>query len=275
MKAEFNQYEDLMLLTKFKVLLDTGCFYKKFTPYYNNASTKKVKDVDDSDLDNYFKEKMELDCEYSKDKLDSLYKSNEKVPIKGGRQQALSILSKMEKFKNYAKDRNEPNKKTTQLSAYLKFGCVSIREVYIACKKIPSKDKEELIRQLYWRDFYLNIAFHYPHVVGNAMKPNYDKIEWKNNAEWIEKWKEGKTGYPIVDAGIRQMNQTGWMPNRLRMVTSNFLVKVLLVDWRIGEKYFANKLVDYDLANNNGGWQWSSGSGADSQPYFRIFNPRL
>lgn len=121
----------------------------------------------------------------------------------------------------------------------------------------------------------MNITYHYPHVIGNAMKPNYDKIEWKNDSDDLQKWKDGQTGYPIVDAGMRHMNQTGWMPNRLRMITSNFLVKVLLVDWRKGEQYFAQKLVDYDVCNNNGGWQWSSGSGADSQPYFRIFNPRL
>jgi deoxyribodipyrimidine photo-lyase len=142
-----------------------------------------------------------------------------------------------------------------------------VREVYEACKVI----RTDLTKQLYWRDFYMLIMYHYPHVINNNM--NHYKIKWVTNAKLLKKWQNGLTGYPIIDAGMRQLNKTGWMHNRPRMCVSSFLAKIMHIDWQEGEKYFAKKLVDYDPANNNGGWQWSAGTGTDSQPYFRYFNP--
>jgi deoxyribodipyrimidine photo-lyase len=130
-----------------------------------------------------------------------------------------------------------------------------------------------LIRQLYWRDFYANILYEFPRVLGHSLKPKYDKISWHYSDNLFKKWCNGETGYPIVDAGMKQMNATGYMHNRARLIVASFLVKTLLIDWRKGEQYFSKKLTDYDPANNNGNWQWISGGGADSQPYFRVFNP--
>jgi len=126
---------------------------------------------------------------------------------------------------------------------------------------------------LIWRDFYSQILWHFPHVVGNSFRAKYDRISWRNNEAEFEKWCQGNTGFPIVDAGMRQLNTTGWMHNRVRMIVASFLCKDLLIDWRWGEAYFARKLLDFDLASNNGGWQWASGSGTDAAPYFRVFNP--
>ena len=128
---------------------------------------------------------------------------------------------------------------------------------------------------MYWRDFYANILYEFPRVIGHSLKTKYDNIHWHHNSNWFKAWCNGSTGFPIVDAGMRQMNTTGYMHNRGRLIVASFLVKTLLIDWREGEEYFANKLTDYDVANNNGNWQWISGGGADSQPYFRVFNPWL
>ena len=157
-----------------------------------------------------------------------------------------------------------------QLSAYIKFGCISIREVY---KKFKSNVK--IIRQLIWRDFYANILFEYPNVLHQAMKEKYRKIKWNHNVQYLNAWKEGKTGFPIVDAAMRELNETGFMHNRGRLIVSSFLIKTLLINWQEGEKYFATRLIDYDPASNNGNWQWGASTGVDSQPYFRIFNPWL
>jgi deoxyribodipyrimidine photo-lyase len=171
-------------------------------------------------------------------------------------------------LKNYPRTHNDLSHSTSELSAFIKFGCVSIREVYKTFRS-----KHDFIRQLFWRDFYANILYSFPYVLGSAMKKNYNKVHWHHNSNWFKKWCDGETGYPVVDAGMRQMNQTGYMHNRARLIVSSFLVKTLLISWEEGEKYFAQKLVDYDPASNNGNWQWTAGSGADSQPYFRIFNP--
>ena len=171
----------------------------------------------------------------------------------------------------YHKHRDYPAlDSTTKLSAYIKFGCVSIREVYYNYHKNRS-----LLRELIWREFYANIMYYFPHVIGSNFKKKYDKIKWSNNKDWFDKWCKGQTGYALVDAGMNQLNTTGWMHNRVRMVVAMFLTKDLLIDWRWGEKYFATKLVDYDPASNNGGWQWSASTGTDAQPYFRIFNPEI
>jgi deoxyribodipyrimidine photo-lyase len=132
---------------------------------------------------------------------------------------------------------------------------------------------EKYLNELIWRDFYQMILWHFPHVVTRSFKPAYDHIEWLNNEQQFQAWCEGKTGFPIVDAGMRELNATGFMHNRVRMITASFLTKDLLIDWRWGEAYFAEKLLDYELASNNGGWQWAAGSGCDAAPYFRVFNP--
>ncbi len=158
---------------------------------------------------------------------------------------------------------------TSRMSLHLRFGTLSIRELTRKAKELNEKYLNELI----WRDFYQSILWHFPQVVTQNFNSKYDGIKWRNNEAEFEKWKKGKTGYPIVDAGMRELNQTGFMHNRVRMIVASFLTKHLLIDWRWGEAYFAEKLLDYELASNNGGWQWAAGTGVDAQPYFRIFNP--
>jgi deoxyribodipyrimidine photo-lyase len=151
----------------------------------------------------------------------------------------------------------------------LRFGTVSIRELVSKCRPLS----EEWLNELIWRDFYMMILWHFPHVANSSFKKEYDHIRWRNNEAEFEKWCCGETGFPIVDAGMRELNATGFMHNRVRMIVSSFLVKDLLIDWRWGEAYFAKKLNDFDLSANNGGWQWAAGSGCDAAPYFRVFNP--
>ena len=160
---------------------------------------------------------------------------------------------------------------TSRLSLHLRFGTISIRKLATIAKDTNEKYLNELI----WRDFYQMIIFHFPHSVDKAFKPVYDNVIWENDKHLFSLWCEGKTGYPIVDAGMRELNQTGFMHNRVRMITASFLVKHLLVDWRWGEAYFAEKLLDFELASNVGGWQWAASSGCDAAPYFRVFNPTL
>jgi deoxyribodipyrimidine photo-lyase len=158
---------------------------------------------------------------------------------------------------------------TSRLGLHLRFGTISIRQLAERARNLS----ETFLNELIWRDFYAMILANFPHVVGHSFRKEYDNIAWRNNTAEFEAWKAGKTGYPLVDAGMRQLNATGFMHNRVRMVVASFLCKHLLIDWRWGEAYFAEKLLDFDLASNNGGWQWASGSGTDAAPYFRIFNP--
>ncbi|NBS49321.1 MAG: deoxyribodipyrimidine photo-lyase [Verrucomicrobia bacterium] len=180
----------------------------------------------------------------------------------------------------YETTRNLPfQDSTSHLSPHLRFGTLSPRTVLAAARRVRSEDpasKKEVdvfIGELIWRDFYKQILWEFPHVATRAFRPAYDKIEWENRTDRFQAWCEGQTGFPIVDAAMRQLNQTGWMHNRLRMIVSSFLTKDLLVSWQWGERYFMEKLFDGDLAANNGGWQWAAGTGTDAQPYFRIFNP--
>lgn len=184
------------------------------------------------------------------------------------RNKAMKILHGASKFKNYEKTRNDLDDETTRLSAPIKFGIVSIREVAKAFKK-----NNALLRQLVWRDFYAQILNAEPYVLGSALKEKYNNIKWQGSHNHFVKWCQGMTGFPVVDAGMRELNKTGYMHNRARLIVASFLIKTLLVDWQKGEKYFATKLVDYDPSSNNGNWQWVASTGADSQPYFRIFNP--
>lgn len=171
----------------------------------------------------------------------------------------------------YEEQRNYPSLPgTTHLGIHLRFGTMSIREL----ARKAEEHSQEFLNQLIWRDFYQQILFNFPHVgTGNAFRSEYDRIIWRNNETEFKAWCEGRTGYPLVDAGMHELNETGFMHNRVRMVVASFLTKHLLIDWRWGEAYFAEKLLDYDFAANNGGWQWAAGSGTDASPYFRIFNP--
>ena len=169
---------------------------------------------------------------------------------------------------NYSENRNIPSIiGTSRLSVHLRFGTVSVRKLIL-----QAWSSEKWINELIWREYYMMILWHFPYVVDKPFRSKYNFLQWENNEEHFKKWCEGKTGYPIVDAGMRELNTTGFMHNRVRMIVSMFLTKYLLIDWRWGEAYFAGKLLDYELASNNGGWQWSAGTGVDAAPYFRIFS---
>lgn len=249
----------------------SGGPYQKFTPYYHAALKKKV-DVHANAKKIHFKRseahianKLSLDSALKK----FVGKENPDILVHGGRDNAIKTLKTALRTQgHYSSTHNDLDKQTTQLSAYIKFGCISIREAY---KSLHGK--RDIIRQLIWRDFYANILYSFPHVLGHAMKDKYNKVRWHHNNNWFKAWCNGETGYPVVDAGMRQLNSTGYMHNRARLIVASFLTKTLLIDWREGEKYFASKLTDYDPASNNGNWQWVASTGADSQPYFRIFNP--
>lgn len=175
-------------------------------------------------------------------------------------------------IRNYHETRDIPSiKGTSRLSLHLRFGTISIRKL----AKLARSLNEKYFNELIWRDFYQQVCYHFPHSVKDSFRKEYDQIKWEHNEAHFNAWCEGKTGYPLVDAGMRELNATGFMHNRVRMVVASFLSKHLLLDWRLGEAYFAEKLLDYDAASNIGGWQWAAGSGVDAAPYFRVFNPSL
>jgi deoxyribodipyrimidine photo-lyase len=244
--------------------------YKKFTPYYEHALKKGIKPPLRKHALKLAVKRVSIENQISlKDAMKKFTKLNPNLLIHGGREKAIQCLKhSIERQKNYSKYHNELTYKTTELSAYIKFGCLSIREMATAFKS-----NHDLLRQIYWREFYATILYAFPYVLRNPMKLAYKKIKWHKNDRYLNAWKEGKTGIPVVDAGMRQMNVTGYMHNRARLIVASFLVKTLLINWREGEHYFATKLTDYDVASNNGNWQWVAGTGADSMPYFRIFNP--
>ena len=267
--------DDITIQPVGSVLTGNNDTYKVFTPYYNKCSkvaVLKPQSISSKLVENVYKKKIKT--QYSihlKDALD-FFTYNEDIAVSGGRGEALAILKNISEFSDYDKTRNYPIDATTKLSAYNKYGCVSIREVYWAIKKKIPKQKD-LIKQLYWRDFYYNIAEYFPIVFKSSFLEAFANFPWRRSKKDFEKWRNGMTGYPLVDAGMRQMNTIGWMHNRCRMVVASFLTKDLLISWKEGERYFANKLVDYDPSQNNGGWQWSAGTGTDAQPFIRIMNP--
>ncbi len=176
-----------------------------------------------------------------------------------------------ETIQQYEKTRNFPARAgTSRLGPHLRFGTVSIRDMV---RKATAQQNEVFWQELIWREFFMQILWHFPHTLHKAFKPKYDQIPWRNNEAEFEKWKSGNTGFPLVDAGMRELNTTGYMHNRVRMLVASFLCKHLLIDWRWGEAYFAEKLLDYEMSSNVGNWQWAAGSGVDAAPYFRIFNP--
>ncbi len=270
---QFFNHSDTLLQEPESVLKKNGSAYQIFTPFYKSAQAYPINDPIKNNYSNYFKGKIKRSDENIIKKI--MPKKNKFIFCYGGRSNAKKIISNFSLFKKYAEEKDIPYlKSTTGLSAHHKFGTISIRESFYSIKKQLGA-KHPLIRQLYWRDFFIHIAYHFPHVFGYSFNQKYDSINWENNKKKFTAWTEGLTGFPIIDAGMRQLNQTGFMHNRIRMITASFLVKNLHCDWRLGEKYFATKLIDYDPAVNNGNWQWAASTGCDSQPYFRIFNPWL
>jgi deoxyribodipyrimidine photo-lyase len=244
--------------------------YQKFTPYYERALKIKVEPPSNYKKINFKKSEKQISKKITlEEAMNKFTKINPNILLKGGRQEGIKVLKRaLNSQSHYAKTHNDLNKGTTLLSAYIKFGCISIREMNKFFRRNTA-----LLRQLIWRDFYANILYSFPRVLGHGLKEKYNKIHWHHNDNWLKAWTKGETGFPIVDAGMRQLNATGYMHNRARLVVASFLTKTLLIDWREGEEYFATQLTDYDPASNNGNWQWISSTGADSQPYFRIFNP--
>ena len=196
-------------------------------------------------------------------------KENPDILVQGGRTNAINILKTAIKTQShYSKTHNDLNKPTSHLSAYINFGNLSIREVYYAFKS-----NTEFIRQLYWGSFYANVIYNYPNIIHKSLNPKYDNIKWNQNERWFKKWCNGETNVPIIDACMKELNTTGFLHGRGRLIVSSFLVKTMLINYKKGEKYFANNLTDYNITNNLNNWMWITGNGASSQEYFKIFNP--
>jgi len=262
-------YEDYLLDKIGSFLKKDGEPYTVYTPFKNNLLKFKIEKPSKSRPKNLTKVKLNEDDYIT-------YKINKNILVDGGRNNGLKQLNKIKNHKKYNDNRNTVSLKTSLLSAYIKFGCISIREVY--WKMIEELGKNNnLISQLIWREFYFYVAYYFPFVLkGKNFVEKYDKIKWNDSKTLFNKWKEGKTGYPIVDAGMIELNTTGYMHNRSRLITSNFLNRLLGYHWKIGEKYYATQLTDYDPSVNNGNWQWIASTGVDRKPYFqRLFNPIL
>lgn len=262
----FHTFKDQVILEKDEVLKDDGKPYTVFTPY-----SRKWKAV----LTGFHLKP------YPTAKYFNNFLKQPPVPISS--LEAIGFIAATDTYpasrldkelvKKYKEQRDFPGiNGTSQLGVHLRFGTISIRQLAAAAKDLS----ETYLNELIWREFYHMILWHFPHVGrGKAFKAEYDAIEWRRDTGEFELWCKGQTGYPIVDAGMRELNTTGYMHNRVRMIVASFLTKHLLLDWRLGEAYFAAKLLDFDLAANNGGWQWAAGSGCDAAPYFRVFNPYL
>jgi len=290
---QFHSYTDSTIFEPGEILNGEGKQYKVFTPFKNQC-LKVLSDIHFRKIDTDIS-KLNPDNEVSTKgsfksneiDLDSeLQKINKSDLIKGGRNEGLKLLKNFYEsgLTEYKSLRDFPSVKGTSfLSAHLHFGTIGIREAfrtaYVKLKNESIESRKEEIRiwinELLWREFYYNITFHNPEIMFDSFKKECDNIRWINDEGNFDKWRKGMTGFPIVDAGMRQLVREGWMHNRVRMITAMFLTKDLLTDWRWGEKYFARHLIDLDFSNNNGGWQWSASTGVDAQPYFRIFNPYL
>jgi deoxyribodipyrimidine photo-lyase len=279
----FNSFEDYLLHPVGSIRSGNNNIYTKFTPYFDKAKKVKVNEVILNNHNNYYN--MRFKNEFKGNKHD-FYKFNKCLAINGGRQLALNILKNIEDFKNYNNKRNMLNENTTRLSAYLKFGCVSIREVYYTFKN-KLGHKNDLIRQLFWREFYYNICEYNPRLLGDDIKlKNYDvkysKVPWivldKANSKQKELFKKlisGKSGIPVIDAAVKELVTTGFMHNRARLLFGDFLIKHCNFHWIEGEKFFSHHLVDYDpiINGGSGNWAWLCGAAPFSQPYYRVFNP--
>lgn len=258
---ELKSFKDQVIFEENDIVKNDGLPYSVYTPYKNKwlHTFSKEKDTENFAIDflNFKKFSSDFPTLKSIGFEESVIKV---IPYN------LSDLNDYDKMRDFPSE-----KRTTNLSPYLRFGLVSIRKIV----QVALKTNETFLSELIWREFFMQILFHFPKVVTTNFKQKYDMVAWRNNEMEFEKWCKGETGYPVVDAGMRELNRTGYMHNRARMITAGFLCKHLLIDWRWGEAYFAEKLLDYDLAANNGNWQWAAGTGCDAAPYFRIFNPMI
>jgi deoxyribodipyrimidine photo-lyase len=271
-KVAYSIHPDALINEPESVHKDDGKPYSIFTPFLKKARFLPVRSPAANEHTRYYTERLKDETGPSLFK-ELLPENNSDILLKGGRKEGLKLIGDLSALNDYEMQRDYPARDcTSHLSAHNKFGTVSIREVYHRIADLFGKS-HTLITELYWRDFFTHIAFHFPRVIGGSFHEKYDGIKWANNEAFFRDWCAGRTGYPIVDAGMRELNETGYMHNRVRMITASFLVKDLHIDWRWGEKYFARKLTDYDPAVNNGNWQWAASTGCDAQPYFRIFNP--
>lgn len=265
-EISFNTYKDQVIFEKDEVVKNDGLPYVVYTPYKNKwkehfkAETHLKKHPSKTLLSNCISD-LELPLISLKEM--GFERADIKVP---------PFQATPELIANYEDTRNFPaiEQGTSRVGPHLRFGTVSVRQVV---RKAIKQKNEVYWNELIWREFFMQILFHFPHTTKNAFRPKYDRIEWRNNEKEFKKWCDGNTGYAFVDAGMRELNTTGFMHNRVRMLVASFLCKHLLIDWRWGEAYFAEKLLDYDLSANVGNWQWAAGSGVDAAPYFRIFNP--
>ncbi|MCG8859279.1 cryptochrome/photolyase family protein [Tenacibaculum finnmarkense] len=256
---DFLSYKDQVIFEKAEVTKNDGLPYTVYTPYKNKWLQKFNAEEDLKNHAINFNNFHQFTSEIPSLKSIGFNESSIKVPPYN-----LSNLT------NYDEIRDFPFiDKTSYLSPYFRFGLVSVRKMV----QFALKTNATFLNELIWREFFMQVLFHFPKVVTNNFKQKYDAIPWRNNEAEFEKWCKGETGYPMVDAGMRQLNKTGYMHNRVRMITAGFLCKHLLIDWRWGEAYFAQKLLDYELSANNGNWQWAAGTGCDAAPYFRVFNP--
>jgi deoxyribodipyrimidine photo-lyase len=300
-EKDIYETEDYYLTEFNSIKNSSGGQYMKFTPFYNkilelmskrriqinnpytpsniksklktlNVSTNSSTSKNANNINKMIITLQDAAQKFARNSVD-----DENINVFGGREEALDMLKTINKdVPQYEATRNNLNTNTTQLSAYIKFGNISIREVYYAfLNKLDKHSSTSLIRQLFWRDFYAQLMNADPTMLYKPMKRRYGAIKWSNSERNLEAWKQGKTGFPIVDAGMRQLLATGYMHNRTRLITSSFLAKTLFINWQEGEAHFARNLIDYDPASNNGNWQWTAGTGTDSQPYFRILNPFL
>ncbi|HEY0029685.1 MAG TPA: deoxyribodipyrimidine photo-lyase [Bacteroidia bacterium] len=262
-KIPFYSFKDQVIFEKKEITKEDGLPYTIFTPYMRKWKNK---------LNSFYLEAYPTEGSFSNffKTAPFPFPSLNEIGFKPAGVRFLIPEPDEKTIAIYHQQRDFPSiNGTSRLSVHLRFGTVSIR--HLAATALELND--QWLNELIWREFYMMILFHFPHVVTRSFKKQYDNIPWINDEEHFERWCKGETGYPIVDAGMRELNSTGFMHNRIRMIVASFLVKHLLIDWRWGEAYFAEKLMDYDLSANNGGWQWAASSGCDAAPYFRIFNP--
>ena len=256
-------FKDQVIFEEREVVKNDGTPYVVYTPYSKKWIEKfSNKDVKHFKSETFLSKTKKLKKLTTNTKTFDINKSNIKPP---------KVNFNNDIIKNYERDRNTPEiDGTSKLGLHLRFGTKSIRSLV---KKSNLSQNKTFLKELIWREFFMQILWHFPETTTQCFKSKYEKIKWRNNMDEFNAWCEGKTGYPIVDAGMRELNKTGFMHNRVRMITASFLCKHLLIDWRIGEKYFASKLFDYEQSSNIGNWQWVAGCGVDAAPYFRIFNP--
>ncbi|EPR73487.1 Deoxyribodipyrimidine photolyase [Winogradskyella psychrotolerans RS-3] len=261
---EFKTFKDQVIFEKNEVVKKDGNPYLVYTPYMKTWK----KQFQTTELEIFYTNSY-LNNLIAHSRLPNLSLSD--IGFEKSNQEITDYEVTPTLIQTYEATRNFPAKdSTSRLGPHLRFGTVSIRKMV---KKAIAEQNEIFWQELIWREFFMQILWHFPHTTDEAFKPKYDRIEWRNNEDEFKKWCEGQTGYPLVDAGMRQLNKTGFMHNRVRMLVGSFLCKHLLIDWRWGEAYFAEKLHDYDMASNVGNWQWTAGCGVDAAPYFRIFNP--